>query len=179
MHFGVAGQNKSGASRVATRGLGEHCGQFEPVCFVRLAPPTMRALRAIKKNGDTARVTIFLLYWQIPPVVGPLRRIIRPSVDYAPKIPTYRNGQENPSKPRKMDIFYRPLQQTQLLKQAHPHLLWPQLLQVMQPSTICKLKSPQLGHGLPRGASPTAITSACGSDFRPMPSPSMKPIAII
>ncbi len=160
VYYWVAGQNKRGTSGVATRGLGEHFGQLEPVCFVRLAPPTMRTLRAIKKMVTRAVSPFFFLYWQIPPVVGPLRRTIRPSVDYAPKIPIYRNGQENPSKPRKMDIFCRPLQQTQLLKQAHPHLLWPQLLQVMQPSTICKLKSPQLGHGLPRGASPTAITSA-------------------
>jgi 3-hydroxyisobutyrate dehydrogenase-like beta-hydroxyacid dehydrogenase len=37
---------------------------------------------------------------------------------------------------------------------------------------------PQDGQAGPRGASPTAITSALGSDFSPSPSPSMKPMAI-
>ena len=49
----------------------------------------------------------------------------------------------------------------------------------MQPSIICIPNWPQEGQAGPRGASPTAMTWALGSDFRPSPSPSMKPMAII
>jgi PncC family amidohydrolase len=37
---------------------------------------------------------------------------------------------------------------------------------------------PQDGQALPLGASPTRKSSALGSDFRPSPSPSMKPMSI-
>ena len=59
---------------------------------------------------------------------------------------------------------------------AYPHLEWPQLPQVMQPSTMRMPYWPQLGQALPRGAS-SPTTLAVGSDFSPCPSPARKPVA--
>ena len=65
-------------------------------------------------------------------------------------------------------------------KHFHPeHFEWPQLGQVMQPSTMRMPYSPQAGQAGPVGlAAPIAVTLARGSSFNPIPSPSMKPIAI-
>src|SRR6056297_3986323 len=60
---------------------------------------------------------------------------------------------------------------------AYPHFECPQLAQVRQPSIIRMSYCPQDGQAGPAGR-PRFTTSACGSDFKPIPSPSMKPMEI-
>ncbi len=64
-------------------------------------------------------------------------------------------------------------------RSCYPHFECPHAEQVMHPSAICIENDPQDGQAGPRGRSPTAMTCALGSDFRPRPSPSIKPISII
>src|SRR6056297_2958239 len=54
---------------------------------------------------------------------------------------------------------------------AYPHFECPQLAQVRQPSIIRMSYCPQDGQAGPAGR-PRFTTSACGSDFKPIPSPS-------
>ncbi len=62
--------------------------------------------------------------------------------------------------------------------ECYPHLEYPHDPQVMHPSTMRKSNWPQLLQACPRWVSkPT--TCACGSDFRPNPSPAINPVAIM